>query len=239
MRVLLTSFEPFGGFGLNSSLETGRIVARDPLPGVQVDWLLLPVVAGACIERAWEQVARTRPALVLALGQAAGTPVVRVEERAVNLNDFSMADNAGQQLQRTPIVPAGPSEYRATLSPVRLVRRLRGCDVPAAVSGSAGTYVCNHLYYGLLHRAAVCGWPHQTGFLHLPLLPEQFDPKHPQPTVPLHLLVEGVRHAILACLDPAGDRSLPSAGPTLSPPAQPVIGQYQGDHGLAHHHEAR
>jgi pyroglutamyl-peptidase len=201
MRVLVTSFEPFDDFRLNSSLEAGRAVARDPPPGVDVDWLVLPVAAGECVERAWQRVARNRPALVLALGQAAGTPLLRVEERAVNLDDFSMPDNAGTQARRRPIVPAGPPEYRATLSPVRVVRRLRGDDIPAAVSGSAGSYVCNHLFYGLLHRAAVCGWAHQTGFLHVPLVVGQQDGRRRQPVWPLPLLAEGVRRAITACLD--------------------------------------
>jgi pyroglutamyl-peptidase len=238
IRVLLTSFEPFDGFGLNSSLEAGRLVARQPPAGVELDWIVLPVVAGSCVERAWQRVERLRPALVLALGQAAGTPLLRVEERAVNLDDFSMPDNAGNQNRRRPVVPSGPPQYRATLSPAQVVRRLRGGNVPAVVSGSAGSYVCNHLFYGLLHRAALCGWPHQTGFLHLPLLDGQQDRRRPQPTWPLHLLARGVGRAIVACLDPAGDRDADLPGPALGPPAQPVVGQNQGDHGLAHDHEA-
>jgi pyroglutamyl-peptidase len=204
MRVLLTSFEPFGGCAVNSSLEAGRVVAREPLPGVELDWMVLPVVAGVCVEEAWARVRQTRPALVLSLGQAAGAAALRVEERALNIDDFPMPDNAGHQPKKKVIVPLGPAVYRATLHPGRVVRGLRGGGIPAEVSGSAGTYVCNHLFYGLLHRAAVGGAAHQTGFLHLPLLPAQVHPKKPLPAWPLEALVEGVRRAIRACVEPGG-----------------------------------
>jgi pyroglutamyl-peptidase len=201
MRVLLTSFEPFGGHAINSSLEVGRALSAAPPPGVAVDWLVLPVVAGVCVERTWARLRQTRPALVLALGQAAGAAVLRVEERAVNLDDFPMPDNAGNHYRKKVIVRNGPPAYWATLDPARVVRGLRGAELAAEVSGSAGSYVCNHLFYGLLHRAAVGGDRHQTGFLHLPLLPHQVDAKKPLPAWPLERLVEGVCRAILACLD--------------------------------------
>ena len=164
--------------------------------------MVLPVVAGTCVEHAWARVRQTQPALVLCLGQATGAAALRVEERALNIDDFPMPDNAGNQHKKKVIVPSGPPVYRATLQPGRVVRGLRGSDVPAEVSGSAGTYVCNHLFYGLLHRAAVAGATHQTGFLHLPLLPQQVDPKKPQVAWTLERLAEGVRRAIVACVSP-------------------------------------
>jgi pyroglutamyl-peptidase len=200
MRVLLTSFEPFGGFTVNSSLEAGRAVAADPPAGVELDWMILPVAAQVCIELAWERICQFRPALVLALGQASSATSLRVEERAMNLDDFPMPDNAGNRIHKKVIVAAGPPVYRATLHPARVVRGLRGGDIPAEVSGSAGTFLCNHLFYGLLHQAAVAGSFHQTGFVHLPLLPEQIDPKKPQPSWALDRLVEGVRRVIRICV---------------------------------------
>jgi pyroglutamyl-peptidase len=202
MRVLLTSFEPFGGCKVNSSLEAARAVAADPPPGVEVDWLVLPVVAGVCFEIAWERIRRTQPALVLALGQSNAAANLRVEQLAVNLDDFPIPDNAGNDIRKKPIVPSGPPVYRATLPAARVVRSLRGGDVPAEVSSSAGTFVCNHLFYSLLHHAAVAGSPHQTGFVHLPLLPEQVDPKKPQPSWPRELLAAGVRRTIHVCVSP-------------------------------------
>src|SRR5689334_16299400 len=108
LSVLLTSFEPFGGQQTNSSLEVGRDLARQALPGIHLDWLVLPVVAGQCVEAVWARIIGTRPTVVLSLGQAAGADRLRIEERAVNRNHFSLPDNAGNLLQNQAIIPSGP-----------------------------------------------------------------------------------------------------------------------------------
>jgi len=198
-RVLLTSFEPFGTHTLNSSLEVGRAVARRPPRGVELEWVVLPVVAGACVERAWACVEQAGPDLVLALGQAAGAAVLRLEGVAANVNDFSIPDNAGNLLVGQPVVAGGPAAYRATVPLRRLAGALAGRGVPAGLSASAGRYVCNHLLYGLLHRAARRGCGHRTGFAHLPLLPGQVSRRSPSPALGLDVLAEGVRTIIEAC----------------------------------------
>src|SRR4051794_34110968 len=115
-RVLVTSFEPFGGHVLNSSFEVGRALADDPPAGVPLDLLALPVVAGDCVERAWAHVERHQPPLVLALGQAGSSPRIRLEDRAVNLEHFAFADNAGNLRLDQPVVPGGPALYRTTVA---------------------------------------------------------------------------------------------------------------------------
>jgi pyroglutamyl-peptidase len=200
MRVLLTSFEPFDGRSANSSLEVGRAVAEQPLPDVELTWLTLPVVAGACVERAWEWVERLKPALVLALGQAAGTAALQIEEQAVNLHDFAIPDNAGWQPRHQPILVDGPASYPTTLAIPPILAELHRRHLPAEQSRSAGTYVCNHFLYGLLHRAAQSRRTHLTGFLHLPLLPEQLRPEEKLPALPRQQLAEAVRVAITVSL---------------------------------------
>jgi len=197
-RVLLTSFEPFDGQSVNSSLEVGRAVAERPPPGVDLAWLTLPVVAGVCVDRAWECVENWNPALVLALGQAAGTSVLHIEVQAVNLHDFDTPDNAGRQPRNEPIESDGPACYQTTLDVHRILAELRARNLPAALSSSAGKYVCNHLLYSLLHRAARNGRTHPTGFLHLPLLPEQIKAGEELPSLPLSQMSEGVCVAITA-----------------------------------------
>ncbi len=209
MRVLLTSFEPFEGRSLNSSLEVGRALAERPPDGVLLDWLVLPVVAGTCLERAWERVERHAPALVLALGQAAGTDALHVEQQAVNVHDFVIPDNAGNQPRRQFIHLDGPAFYPTTAPARRMVEAMRRRDIPARLSVSAGTYVCNHLLYGLLHRAARLKRPHQTGFIHLPLLPEQAGASGGH-AVALEQVVEGIRAAIAACAVADRSSELPS-----------------------------
>jgi pyroglutamyl-peptidase len=203
IRVLLTSFEPFGGFGLNSSFVVGQAAASRPLAGVELDWLVLPVVAWDCLERAWARVRQTRPAVVLALGQQAGAPCLRIEEVAANLNDFRIPDNAGNLLKKQPIFPGGPACYRTTSRPEELAAALARGSIPVERSLSAGTYVCNHLYYGLLHEAALARAAHQTVFLHLPLLAVQVPARARTPARDLEELVEGVRRVVGACVVPA------------------------------------
>jgi pyroglutamyl-peptidase len=201
-RVLLTSFEPFGRHTLNSSLEVGRAVARWPPPGVELDWLVLPVVAGACVERAWGRVVEVRPALVLSLGQKDGAARLCVEAAAANLHDFRMRDNASNWFRKQPILPDGPAAYQATAPTDRILLDLHDHQVPAELSLSAGGFICNHLYYGLLHRAAAEGSTHRTCFLHLPLLPEQVPAGRRTPSCGLEQMAEGVRLAIAACVGP-------------------------------------
>jgi pyroglutamyl-peptidase len=201
-RVLLTSFEPFGGLDLNSSLEVGKALAASPPDGVELHWHTLPVVAGACVETAWQLIEQARPALVLLLGQSAGATAIRVEDRAVNLDEFTIPDNAGNLRRLEWIVPGGPGAYLTAARPDRIVADLLRARIPAERSYSAGRYVCNHLYYGLLHRAAVAGLSHHTLFLHLPLLPQQVPDGIAWPARPLEVLAEGVRRAIRVCLTP-------------------------------------
>lgn len=201
IRVVLTSFEPFGRNSANSSLEVGRAVLRRPLSGVHLEWVVLPVVAGSCVHQAWTCIEQLEPSLVLALGQAADAASPRIEKVAVNVNDFPIADNAGICRRGQLIVPNGPTVYRGTV-PVRTLRRtLRFRNIPSELSDSAGTYVCNHLYYGLLHRAETKGAIHQTGFIHLPLLPGQVNRRRPKPSMSLEHLAEGIRLAITTCLE--------------------------------------
>jgi pyroglutamyl-peptidase len=200
-RVVLTSFEPFGSHSGNSSLEVGRLLARRPPRGVELDWVVLPVVAGRCVEQARARVADVEPHLVLCLGQAAGSAGLRVECVAVNRDDFRIEDNAGNRPRDRVIVPGGPARCRATTPGRHLVGELRRRRIPARLSGSAGTYVCNHLFYGLLHAALREGRTHRTGFLHLPLFPEQLGKNDPTPARDLELLAEGVRLALAAALE--------------------------------------
>ncbi len=194
-RILMTSFEPFGGFALNSSHEVARVIAGQPTPNVRLDWLMLPVVAGVCVERAWGRIEEDRPDVVLLLGQATGAARVRLEDRGVNLDDFSIPDNAGNQPVKRPIVPGGPSHHRTTAP----LQRLLGAGLAVEHSLSAGSYVCNHLYYSLLHRARAREPVPRVLFVHLPLLPQQVVAPSKLPSRPLDEMVRAVQEALRLC----------------------------------------
>jgi pyroglutamyl-peptidase len=207
MRILLTCFEPFGGLTLNSSLEVGREVARRPHPpGAEVRWFVLPVAARECARWAWGQVEASGPEVVVCLGQATGAQAVRVEERAHNLDHFSMADNAGWVIEERPVIPGGPLELSTTLPNDAIRAALLAESVPTERSLSAGAFICNHLLYSLLHRARAEARPARIGFLHLPLLGEQEVLKEgkPLPTLPREVMVRGVRRALAVCVGRGG-----------------------------------
>jgi pyroglutamyl-peptidase len=118
-----------------------------------------------------EALARLRPDVVIAVGQAGGRVDLSVERVAINVDDAPIADNAQRQLVDEPIVAGAPAAYFSTLPIKAIVAALRAAGLPASVSQTAGTFVCNHVFYGLMHRTA--GMPVRAGFIHIPYLPEQ------------------------------------------------------------------
>lgn len=200
-RVLLTSFEPFGGQKMNSSLEVGRRVAEAILSGVEIDWMVLPVVAPECGERCWEYLEKRGAELVLAMGQAGSSPRIRLEDRAVNFAYFEQPDNAGRRLVGQPVVVQGPAVRRTTVEILRVVETVRSAGHAVEWSFSAGSFVCNHLYYQLLHGAEQRGGGPRVLFVHLPLLPAQVEKAGSGEAMPLERQVDCVREVIRACVE--------------------------------------
>jgi pyroglutamyl-peptidase len=222
-RVLLTSFEPFDGFACNSSHEVARLLAGEQEGNPDFRWFVVPVVAWLCAQRVWEQVESFCPDFLLCLGQATGAKAIRIEEVGTNLNDFSIPDNAGNLLQRTPIVPGGPGHYPTTFAAAEIHGLLQAEQIPVERSRSAGTYVCNHLLYTLLHRACTERKDLRIGFLHLPVLPEQARVKTPKrkplPSLPLDILVEATRRTIALCTPSPRSAGAPSSPSCVTLPA--------------------
>ena len=208
--VLVTAFEPFGGESVNSSLRV--LEQLRPPPAARLKRLVLPVVFGRSLEVLEQALDELRPDVVLALGQAGGRAKVSLERVAINLNDARIPDNEGQQPVDTPVVTGGPAAYFSTLPLKRMLKALLGAGIPAQVSYSAGTFVCNHLMYGLLHRLAAhhpetCG-----GFVHLPFLPEQVAGQT-APSLGLEVMVLALELCLTSALDGAPDLRL-AAGQT-------------------------
>ncbi|HSQ73350.1 MAG TPA: pyroglutamyl-peptidase I, partial [Rubrivivax sp.] len=151
--------------------------------------------------------ARQRLGIVLALGQASGRSDFSVERIAINVDDARIPCNAGRRPIDEPVVPGAPAAYFGTLPIKAIVATLREAGLPASVSQSAGTYVCNHVFYGLMHalrrRPGV-----RAGFMHLPLLPEQAAAQaavRVPPSLPLTTLVHGVRLALATAVNTTVD----------------------------------
>ncbi len=199
--ILLTGFEPFEGQAHNPSALAVQAVADEVLAGHRVVAAVLPTAFGAALERLDTLLQAHRPALVLACGLAGGRAAISFERVAINLDDARIPDNAGARPVDRAVVPGGPAAYFSTL-PVKAMREaLRAAGLPAEVSHSAGTFVCNHVFYGLMHRLAqpaLAGV--RGGFVHLPWLPGQGEP-----SLPLARMAEGLRLALACAATVAGD----------------------------------
>jgi pyroglutamyl-peptidase len=171
VRILVTGFEPFGGQSLNPSWEVARALHGLTLPGAQVATVQLPCVFAQALPVLQQALATHSPDIVLALGQAEGRCDFSVERVAINVMDARIPDNAGAQPIDVPVIAGGPAAYFSTLPIKSLVAGLKAAGFPASVSQTAGTFVCNQVFYALQHTLAGLGV--HSGFVHLPLLPEQ------------------------------------------------------------------
>jgi pyroglutamyl-peptidase len=171
MRILLTGFEPFGGQSINPSWEVARTLQGAVIAGAQVTAVQLPCVFAQALPALQLALAQQRPDIVLALGQAEGRCDFSVERVAINVQDARIPDNAGAQPIDVPVIAGGPAAYFSTLPIKTLVAGLKAAGFPASVSQTAGTFVCNQVFYALQHTLAGLGV--HSGFVHLPLLPEQ------------------------------------------------------------------
>lgn len=170
-RILVTAFEPFDGDSLNASLECARRLR--PPKGTALFVREAPVVFSRCGDLMSRWLEETKPDAVLCLGQAAGRRGVSIERIAVNLMDARIPDNAGAQPRDLPIRPEGPDGLFATLPVRRMLDALAQRDIPAFLSDSAGTYVCNCLMYETLYLIRERGLSAIAGFVHIPSLREQ------------------------------------------------------------------
>lgn len=175
LRILLTGFEPFERDTVNPSWQVAQALHGSVCDGATVQAVQLPCAFGRAVEQLEQALHHYQPQLVLALGLAGGRSEVSLERVAINLDDARIADNAGQQPIDSAVVSGAPAAYFSTLPLKAMVRDLRAAGLPAAVSNTAGTFVCNHVFYALMHRLASDPAWAQTrgGFIHLPYLPEQ------------------------------------------------------------------
>jgi pyroglutamyl-peptidase len=191
MNVLVTGFEPFGGDGINPSLEAlRRLPAR--LGELEIATAALPVVFAAALPALREAIAVSAPEIVLSVGLAGGRAALSLERVAINVDDARIPDNEGNQPIGRPVVADGPAAYFATLPIKAAVAALREAGIPAVVSNSAGTFLCNHVFYGLMHEAARSGDAFRAGFLHVPYLPVQAAHVPDAPSMALEQIVEGI-----------------------------------------------
>lgn len=191
-RVLLTGFDPFGGETLNPSWEAVRRLDGDSVRGHRLVARQLPTCFGRSLRTLRAALADTAPSLVVCVGQAGGRPRLSLERVAINVDDARIADNAGRQPVDRPIVRGGPAAYFTTLPIKAQLRALQVAGIPAEISQTAGTFVCNHVFYGLMH--ALRDTPQiRGGFVHIPFLPEQAVAHPGAASLSLDTVIAGLR----------------------------------------------
>lgn len=197
MRLLLAGFEPFGTSSINPSKQVVHVLANETIPNVHLETAILPVDHEEGPQVLLKALDAVKPDAVLCLGLAARRTVISIERVAINLLDFRIPDNAGNQIKDQPIEPDGPVAYFASLPIHKILDSLKENGIPAELSLSAGTYLCNQITYILLHQLQSQGLNIPAGFIHLPALPEQAaQMKGSIPSMSLETMVTGIRTAI-------------------------------------------
>lgn len=190
-KLLITGFDPFGGEHINPSWEAVKLLP-DRIGDYLVTKMEIPTVFGTAAARIINTADELKPDVILSIGQAGGRRAVTPELVAINLQEARIPDNAGIQPVNIPVVPEGPAAYFATVPVREMVNAINSADIPAALSYSAGAFVCNDVLYRLLHRFD--GTATRVGFIHVPFLPQQA--KEDQPSMTLERIVHALNLAI-------------------------------------------
>ena len=197
MRLLLTGFEPFDTSPLNPSQQVVERLEVDGLPGIELATAILPVDRLLGPEKLLLAVEKVQPQAVLCLGEASTRAVLSIERLAVNLLNFTIPDNQGVKVEDEPVLPGRPAAYFATLPVRKAFEAVRAAQVPVEISLSAGSYLCNQVFYTLLNYLSHRGMDVPAGFIHLPRLPEQAAGQGaPGPSMSLETSLRGIKAVV-------------------------------------------
>mgnify|MGYP001015968433 FL=1 len=200
MKILVTGFDPFGGETVNPALEAVKSLPSE-IHGAEVHWVVIPTVFYQSAEVLEAEIVRHQPDVVLCIGQAGGRASLTPERVAINQDDARIPDNQGNQPIDTPIRLDGQAAYFSTLPIKAMVQAIKEEGLPATVSNTAGTFVCNHLMYQALYLADK-KFPHmRAGFMHIPYMTEQVINKPNTASMNLTDIVRGIEAAIGAIVD--------------------------------------
>ena len=210
MKVLVTGFDPFGGEKLNPALEVIKSLPSE-IQGAEVRWLEVPTVFYKSAKILEEEIRIYQPDIVLCIGQAGGRKGLTPERVAINQDDARIQDNEGNQPIDRPIQLDGPPAYFSSLPIKAMVQAIKEEGLPASVSNTAGTFVCNHLMYQVLYLVEKEFPTIKAGFMHIPYMAEQVIDKPNTPAMDLVDIVRGIEAAIRATIE-YGDKDLKLVG---------------------------
>lgn len=199
MKVLITGFDPFGGEKINPAWEAVKGI-KDTIEGAKIIKLEIPTVFNKSIEKVKEAMELEKPDIVLCIGQAGGRYDMTVERVAINVDDARIEDNEGNQPIDIPVFEDGENAYFSNLPIKAMVEEIKGQGIPASISNSAGTFVCNHIMYGVLYHINKTYKNMRGGFIHVPFINEQVLDKKNQPYMPVEHITKALEAAIKAAV---------------------------------------
>lgn len=204
MKILLTAFDPFGGDVVNPAQEAVEAVS-DCVAGAEIVKCVVPTVFYKSVDVVYEAMKKEEPDVTLCIGQAGGRIGMTPERVGINLNDARIPDNEGKQPIDTPIFSDGAPAYFTSLPVKAMVQEMKAAGIPASVSYTAGTFVCNHLMYGVLYHIAREFPGMKGGFMHVPFLHEQVANRPNTPSLSKDDIVKGIEAAIKAIVEHSED----------------------------------
>ena len=191
MKILLTGFDPFGGESINPSWEVVRRIP-EKIKDTEIKGIQIPTVFQKSFEVLKKEIEIFNPDVVICVGQAGGRQGITPERIAINVDDARIADNENNQPIDFPIQKDGESAYFSTLPIKAMVDKMTASGLPASVSNTAGTFVCNHIMYQVLYYASKNHPSLKAGFIHVPFLPEQVKENNQYPSMELEEMVEAL-----------------------------------------------
>jgi len=212
MKVLITAFDPFGGESVNPAFEAVKLLP-EKIAGADIVKQEIPTVFHKSLSVLGETIEREQPDITLLIGQAGGRFDLTVERVAINMDDARITDNEGNQPVDVPVHPDGRNAYFARLPIKKMVSDMRAANIPASISNTAGTFVCNHLMYGLLYLIDKQYPNMKGGFMHVPFLPEQVMDKRNMPYMSLIDIANGLEVAVKAAVET--DEDIKETGGTI------------------------
>ncbi|RKD32248.1 pyroglutamyl-peptidase I [Thermohalobacter berrensis] len=200
MKVLITGFDPFGGEKINPAWEAVKKL-DDNIAGAKIIKKQIPTVFKKSIDILEKTIEDEKPDIAICVGQAGGRYNITVERVAINIDDARIEDNENNQPIDEPIYEDGENAYFSNLPIKAMVKEMRENNIPASVSNTAGTFVCNHIMYGLLYLINKKYSNIRGGFIHVPFIPEQVIEKKNAPSMALDDIAKGLHFAIKAAVE--------------------------------------
>lgn len=204
MKVLVTGFDPFGGEPINPAWEAVKAM-KDTIAGAEIVKMQIPTVVGKSIEKIHQKMKELQPDLVISVGQAGGRFGVTPERVAINITDARIPDNEGNQPIDEPIFSDGPAAYFSNLPVKAMVQAIKDAGYPSVLSNSAGTYICNHVMYGILYYIEKEFPNVRGGFIHVPYAPSQVVNKPSTPSMALADITASLEAAVAAAISSKED----------------------------------